>query len=218
MQRLDPALHVLFSEFRETVYARVALEEDLRASRGAPVRKTVKGRTYWYLQTVKEGRRVQRYLGPDTPEVRALVEDLRKASAEKRALVASLRRREAELARTLRAAGLPTLPGPIFRVVEALSAARVIWKRGLLVGTMAFGAYAGMLGWRWDRPSVRASEVEVLCGSDEATSLPPRVRPLSIPWLADLLVQNPADTVLIGERRGGPSRYRTPHASPSTSW
>ena len=60
---------------------------------------------------------------------------MRTSALERRRIVASLR-----------GAGLPTPPGFVGSVVDALGKAGLFRLRGTLVGTVAFQTYAGMLG------------------------------------------------------------------------
>jgi hypothetical protein len=45
---------------------------------GSLVSKMIRGRRYWYTQRHEAGRKLQSYIGPETPEVLALIERWRR--------------------------------------------------------------------------------------------------------------------------------------------
>lgn len=113
---------------------------------GTFVAKTVKGRRYWYHQgprTADRATRKQTYIGPETPE---LVERITRSNEQAGAEALRADRRAA-LVRALVAGGsYPTPPPVIGRTLATLSAAGVFRLRGVLVGTVAFQTYTGLLG------------------------------------------------------------------------
>jgi len=107
--------------------------------RGRFVRVRSGGRTYWHYRVAENGNRKQIYVGPYAD---ASITDRVKRFAE---IKSDFKERQ-ELVRALVAAGLPT-PDPISAsVVEAMWKAGFFRLRGVLVGTVAFQAYAGPLG------------------------------------------------------------------------
>jgi hypothetical protein len=48
------------------------------------VSKTIRGRRYWYAQRQEQGKKVQRYIGPEAAEVSALIERWRRSRGEPR--------------------------------------------------------------------------------------------------------------------------------------
>lgn len=123
---------------------------------GSTFRKRgISGRDYWYVQepTGPTGRPPERYIGPDTDERRALVEAAQRAKADADSRKA--------IRRSLTGAGLPepdTLTGA---VIEALATAGVFRLRGVIVGTVAFQTYAGLLGIKLPNASVRTGDLDV---------------------------------------------------------
>ncbi len=102
--------------------------------------KTVKGKLFWYYQGYVPGQgQRERYVGPDSdPAVVARVKafEVAKSSAkERRTLMASLV-----------ATGLTAPDRLAGDVLEAIERAGFFRLRGVLVGTMAFQTYAGLLG------------------------------------------------------------------------
>jgi hypothetical protein len=70
----------------QTAYVRL-LDLLLTAEVGGPpegslVSKVIRGRRYWYAQRHEDGRKIQSYVGPETPEVLALVERWRQRRHE----------------------------------------------------------------------------------------------------------------------------------------
>ena len=62
---------------------------------GGFISKEIKGRTYWYFQTATSTGRVQRYAGPESPELLSRIASHKKArddERERRALVSTLTR------------------------------------------------------------------------------------------------------------------------------
>lgn len=106
--------------------------------------KQVGRKSYWYDHFRMGAQTVDRYIGEDTPELRARI-----AGAE--ALRASAREREREqarLVRILRAEGCLMTDRGTGQVVSAMARAGVFRLGGTLIGTQAFRCYEGELGLR----------------------------------------------------------------------
>lgn len=117
------------------------LSRSVASLAGSFAQKTVKGRVYWYFQyTDLAGMARQIYVGPDTPEVRRLVE------LRVRALGADALR---ALARSAIALGCQQLIPRQFRVIRRLLDHGFFKAGGVLVGTHAFLAYGNLLGVSW---------------------------------------------------------------------
>jgi hypothetical protein len=127
-----------------TAYARL-LDLLLTVEAGGPedtataVSKIIRGRRYWYLQRQQDGKKVQRYLGPETPEVTATVERLRRRRGEEAS--------RAVLIAMARAGGAHVLGAAESEVLERLSP--VFRVGGVLVGSHAFLVIGNSLGARW---------------------------------------------------------------------
>jgi hypothetical protein len=139
MQTIDLATQTMFAELLQRSLD--AEFDEAFDERGTFQRKKSKGRFYWYHQ-VREGNKVvTKYAGPVTDS--SITDRVNRFSQIK----ADFRHRR-EMVRALSAAGLPT-PDPISgAVVEAMWKAGFFRLRGVLVGTLAFQAYAGPLGIR----------------------------------------------------------------------
>lgn len=111
------------------------------------------GRDYWYFQSGSGEARRQKYVGPDTPELRARIDVHRTAKddfKERRVLVAALKR-----------AGLAAPDAMTGRVLEALAAAGAFRMRAVLVGTAAYRLYGGSLGVRLAAANLGTGDVDL---------------------------------------------------------
>jgi hypothetical protein len=111
---------------------------------GAPFTMIRKGKTYWYAnqRPVAGGPPRQRYLGPDTEEMRQRIEQMRSRQQS----LADFRKHASALVAQLRAGGIAgpgREAGPVLRV---LANSGVFRLGGTLVGTHAFQHYSLELG------------------------------------------------------------------------
>ncbi len=140
----------------QTAYARL-LDLLLTAEVGGPeagaslVSKTIRGRRYWYLQRREGSKKVQRYLGPETQQVAAMVERWRRQRDE--------RQSRAELIAMARAGGAHILGAAEAQVLERL--APVFRFGGVLVGSHAFLVIGSSLGVRWREAIARTEDVDI---------------------------------------------------------
>ncbi len=140
----------------QTVYARL-LDLLLTVEAGNPmsgatlVSKSIRGRRYWYAQRHEAGKKVQTYIGPESPEVMALIEKWRRGRAEAH--------NRAELVAMARAGGAYLVSGPEADVLARL--APVFRIGGVLVGSHAFAVLGNMLGVRWQDAMVRTEDVDI---------------------------------------------------------
>lgn len=112
--------------------------------RGSARLKQVGRRNYWYDHFRLGDQTVDRYIGEDTPELRARIDQ-----AEALRDAARARDREqARLVRILRAEGCLMTDRGTGQVVSAMARAGVFRLGGTLIGTQAFRAYEGELGVR----------------------------------------------------------------------
>lgn len=126
---------------------------------GSFVRMESRGRFYWYYSSYSpaasgsKGVRRKLYIGPvDDPATASRVEafgSIKTGYRERRQMVQSLA-----------AAGLPSPAGFVGDVVELLWKAGLFRLRGVLVGTLAFQAYAGLLGVRMPGSSLMTGDAD----------------------------------------------------------
>lgn len=105
---------------------------------GQFVKVTSKGRAYWYFQLYGGGSRIRRYVGPVTEGAVT-----RRVEAFGRLKDDFAARRETVRALSTRLPQPDALTG---NVIDALWKAGFFRLRGVLVGTVAFQTYAGLLG------------------------------------------------------------------------
>lgn len=113
--------------------------DEMFSEKGNFVRVRSKGRMYWHFRTGSGKNRKQVYVGP---VVDKSITDRVKRFAE---IKSDFKERQ-EMVRALSAAGLPTPDALTGMVAEAMWKAGFFRLRGVLVGTVAFQAYAGPLG------------------------------------------------------------------------
>ena len=113
--------------------------------RGTPTHVSRNGKIYWY-DTYRVGSDVKkRYIGEDSEELRARLEQHQqlKAEADER------RKNRTRLVRLLRAEGFLNLDAATGSLMSAMAASGVFRLGGTIVGTHAFRLYEGELGVRY---------------------------------------------------------------------
>lgn len=111
----------------------------------------VKDRDYWYFDRPGQKRR---YVGPAAdPEIAARVSDFQ-------AIKDDIRSRRKLVSTLTREAYLPAPERFSGDVVAALANAGLFRLRGVLVGTVAFGCYAGILGVRLPNASLQTGDAD----------------------------------------------------------
>jgi hypothetical protein len=151
---IDSAFQALYSELVQRSLDENFLSEF--SAQGRFVSVEVKGRKYWYFDVPKAegGGQKRRYVGPASdPEISkkvAAFKDLKANLKGRRRLVSTLVR-EAHLPRPLRMSG---------QVVEEIARAGVFRLRGILVGTVAYQCYAGVLGRRLDAAAMQTGDAD----------------------------------------------------------
>ena len=151
MQEIDLAAQTLFAELLQR-----SLDAEFDAEygeNGSFIRKKSKSREYWHFQW-REGEKIRnKYVGPVSDA--SITDRVQRFSS----LKASFKRRQT-LVRALAAAGLPTPDSLSGRIVEAMWKAGFFRLRGVLVGTLAFQAYAGVLGVQLGRRPLMTQDAD----------------------------------------------------------
>lgn len=113
---------------------------------------TSKGREYWHFQTYQDGGRTRRFVGPVAePEITSRVErftDIKADFSQRRDLVRALGQ------------VLPRPDALTGDIVEVLWKAGFFRLRGVLIGTVAFQAYAGLLGVKLPGSSILTQDAD----------------------------------------------------------
>jgi hypothetical protein len=116
--------------------------------------KTIKERRYWYFQTASAEGRVQRYVGPESPELLERIAQHKQArddERERRALVSTL----------VRSLGLLPPISQLGEVVGVLARSGVFRLRSVLSGTVAYQVYPAMLGVRLPGALLQISDIDI---------------------------------------------------------
>jgi len=151
MQEIDLATQTMFAELLQRSLD--AEFDETFSERGTFRRKKSKGRFYWHHQERVGNQVVSKYVGPVTDK--SITDRVNRFSDIK----SNFKRRQ-EMIRALSAAGLPTPDAISGAVVEAMWKAGFFRLRGVLVGTIAFQAYAGPLGVRLPGTGLRTGDVD----------------------------------------------------------
>ncbi|MBW4092175.1 MAG: hypothetical protein HIU82_13855 [Proteobacteria bacterium] len=173
---------------------------------GSFMQVAVKGRSYWYYagyrpQPDAAGRdggngataRSRLYVGPvDDPEITSRIARF--------ATIKTDYRERRSMVRSLVAAGLPSPPGLVGDVTEALWKAGLFRLRGVLIGTLAFQTYGGFLGMRMPGAAIMTGDADFAqfhaISRDIGDRLPPIMEVLcavdptfaAVPHLGDTLL------------------------------
>ncbi len=144
MKPLDYTTQTVFADLNQRV-ADASFDVDYPEN-GSFYKSTIKGREYWYYSgyDALHGTKSKKYVGPVSDE--SVTSRVREFDRLKVALKTRL-----EAVRMLRAAGLPTPDGTTGAVLEKLSRAGFFRLRGVLIGTVAFQTYPGLVGARPER-------------------------------------------------------------------
>ncbi len=167
LDRLPESTLAILAELRDLA---LALSPRLRAlPAGSPVRKVIRGRTYWYLQSRGGGLDVQHYIGPESEELLDRMDGWRRLRAELAPELATLDR----LNDMAIAGGAPHESAAATGVLELLGASGLFREGAVLVGTRAFVVYGGLLGFRAPA-AARTQDLDVALARTIALALPRR--------------------------------------------
>jgi hypothetical protein len=145
----------------QTLYADLlqeAVADTLPAGVGMSfTHKTINDRRYWYLSVAIGKRRIQTYLGPDSDELREQIKLHREkwSQAEK-----PLRARALLVAHLIKSGATPTPPG-VASILSLLADGGVFLAGGVVIGSIAFAAYANMLGVQWTHGSMQTQDIDI---------------------------------------------------------
>lgn len=150
--QINLATQTMFAELTQrSLDAEFDLLYDERGNFG---RKRIQTREYWYYKRDEGGTKKFTYVGPVGD--RAINERVKKFESIK----VNFRQRR-QIVRALIAAGLPS-PDPMAgQLIEALWKAGFFRLRGVLVGTLAFQCYSGILGTRLSGMSLRTGDADL---------------------------------------------------------
>lgn len=124
---------------------------------GSLTSKKIKGHTYWYLQRSEGSKLRQIYLGPDSPELQRWMDQFTRT----REISRPDRAARTRLGKMLASGGASTEPAAVLKVLNMLAESRVFHLGGVLIGTLAFRAYANVLGVRFRRASLQTQDLDI---------------------------------------------------------
>lgn len=154
---------------------------------------------YWYAIQRIADKTVQKYIGPDTPEIRERIEEAKTAGEERQAFD----RRCASLVAQLRAAGVPALDRDTGKVLNAMARSGVFRLGGTLVGTHAFRLYSAELGVRFDNALAVTGDVDIAAFENLKLVIEDEVDP-ALPDMFKELKLRPAPGL---DRRNRPTKW-----------
>jgi hypothetical protein len=157
-ERLPETTQTLYAELLEqAIHAEAEAAMAGGAAHGTFVSKTIKGASYWYLQRQEGDRKRQHYLGRESPELLAWMEEVRQL----RDRTAADEAQRVRLSGMLTAGGATTESAAAGKVLQLLADSGVFRMGGVLVGTQAYAVYGNMLGVRFDSQSLRTQDVDL---------------------------------------------------------
>lgn len=152
MKEIDLAYRTMFAELVQR-----CLDADFTTAyplSGNFVSVAVKGKRYWYFQDTEDGKPVRRYVGPEAQE------EITRRVHEFKSIKDDIRSRRTLVSTLTRQAGLPAAERFTGDVVEALANAGLFRLRAVLVGTVAFQCYPGILGVRLPTASMQTGDAD----------------------------------------------------------
>lgn len=129
--------------------------------------KTVNGKRYWYLYISLGSSRREHYLGEETTELLDRIADEREAWESNR----DDREVRTRLVSMLVAGGMTPTPRDEGKLLALLERSGVFLAGGALVGTVAFKAYANMLGVNWPT-APRTQDIDIAIDDTFLLALP----------------------------------------------
>jgi hypothetical protein len=168
MKTIDLVYRTMFAELVQRCLD--ASFETEFSTAGNFVRVPVKNRDYWYFEETQP-KKTRKYVGPaDDPDIANRVDAFRQIKED-------LRSRRKLVSTLTREAGLTAPDRFTGDIVEAMGNAGIFRLRGVLVGTVAFQTYAGLLGVRLPGASLQTGDADFAqhysVSSSVEDSLPP---------------------------------------------
>jgi hypothetical protein len=162
---LSVATATAYAQLHSAVQA-LALSRNVAHLHGSFASKQIKGSKHWYFAFREPDQRIRQiYVGPDTPQVQALVTQAR---AQAHTLTEQIR----PLAKSAQALGCATVQRKHLAVISRLNDFGFFKAGGVLVGTHAFLAFANTLGLRW-MGSDQTADIDLAhAGRNISVSLP----------------------------------------------
>lgn len=157
IQRLPDSHLTLYAELLDQMIPASAAAVTEGALSGSFVSKRLKGHVYWYLQRSEGAKIRQIYLGPESDGLSSWMDRVTNSRVVSEPDWSAMRR----LGRMLANGGATTEPAAVLKVLKLLSDSRVFHLGGVLIGTLAFRAYANVLGVRFERAALQTQDVDI---------------------------------------------------------
>jgi hypothetical protein len=144
--------------------------------------KMIGGKRYWYLYISLGKRRTEHYLGEESTELLDTIEDekaLWESSEDDRAV-------RNRLVAMLLAGGATWIPANEGKVLALLERSGVFLAGGVVVGTLAFRAYANMLGVVW-HSELQTRDIDLASDHRFPIVIPKKRKPIQ---LAEILLKS----------------------------
>jgi len=140
--------------------------------------KMVAGKRYWYLFISLGTRRSEHYLGEETPELLDKIEEERSLweSTEDDRVVRQ------RLVAMLLAGGATATPDNEGKVIALLERSGLFLAGGIVIGTLAFRAYANMLGVIW-HSELQTRDIDLASDYSYPIVVPRSKQPIDLPNL-----------------------------------
>lgn len=194
MIQMPLAVHTAYQDLLDAHLTRA-----VAGMEGTPFTRQVSGKTYWYTRQRIGDEKVERYVGPDSEELRARVERMRETIEGQK----DFDRRCASLVAQLRAVGMPTLDRQTGSVLNAMARVGVFRLGGTLVGTHAFRLYAAELGAKFPAALAVTEDVDIAAFENLKLVIDDKVDPSLAETFSNLSLQ-PAPTM---DPKGRPTRW-----------
>jgi len=162
MDRLLDTAGTLYSELLDQLQQAQSVRLASSLQGGSVVEKVIRGRRYWYLQRTVGAERIQKYLGPDSPQ---LSETIAALKTDRRDLAEDERVRS-RLSAMLVEGGAFATPAGIRSVLAALADAGFFRLGAVLIGTQAMATYGNVLGFRVHAAALATQDIDI-AGSAE---------------------------------------------------
>lgn len=149
--RFSLSAHTIYEELVELHRRR-----SISAIGGTPFLKQLPHGRYWYGRQRIGVRPVDRYIGPDSPELRARLQSVQSDETQK-----DFERRGSTFVAQLRSAGYPAVDRTTGKVLNAMARVGVFRPGGTLVGTHAFRLYAAELGTSFSGTMAATQDIDI---------------------------------------------------------
>jgi hypothetical protein len=167
MERIGGQTMVLYADLLERLEAFEAVRS-IASLPGEFTTKIIKEHTYHYFQAVLPGGRRQIYLGPDSKEIRRLIETRQAGGRDVRADETMLQR----LAAQIMAGGVSPIQPEMAKIITRLADSGVFRVGGVLVGTVAFKILGTHLGVAWGGLTHMTQDVDLASDNRIAIAVP----------------------------------------------